>query len=156
VRGTGFSEDGPTKDYTADAAAAVSALKGAGATRVMLIGASQGGNTALVTAGRIPDQITGVVALSYSDNAFDASGGAGGAPHTPAEAAPMITSAMMLCYTTGDPNIKGAKPQVLYDTAGTADKQLVGRSGVTHGWDMLKLGGDNVSEEVLNFVEGHV
>jgi pimeloyl-ACP methyl ester carboxylesterase len=156
MRRTGYSEDGTTLDYTADAVAAVASLHDSGATKVVLVGASQGANTALVTAGRIPDKITAVVALSFTDNGFDATGGAGGpGPRTPAEAAPLTTSAMMLCFTAGDPEVAKAKPQALYDAAGTKDRQLVGRAGVSHGWDMLKVGGDNVSDDVIAFIDAH-
>jgi len=156
LRGTGYSEAGDRKDYAADAAAAVSALHDAGAQRVVIMGASQGANVALVAAGRIPDKVAGVVALSYTDNAFDATDGASGTgPRTPAEAAPLTTSAILLCWAQGDRQISAAKPQVLYDRAGTADKKLIGRAGVTHGWDMLKVGDDDVTAEVMEFVEAH-
>lgn len=156
LRGTGYSEAGDRKDYSADAAAAVSALHAAGAQRVVIIGASQGANVALVTAGRIPDQVAGVVSLSYTDNGFDATGGAAGSgPRTPAEAAPLITSALLICWAQGDRQVFAAKPMALYDTAGTQDRKLIGRPGVTHGWDMLKVGDDDVTADVLEFVEAH-
>src|SRR5258705_1394518 len=53
-RGTGFSEDSSIVDYTADALAAVAALKEAGAQRGVLMGASIGAAASLVTAGRCP------------------------------------------------------------------------------------------------------
>jgi hypothetical protein len=62
---------------------------------------------------------------------------------------------MLLCWAQGDRQIGGAKPQVLYDTAGTTDKKLIGRPGVAHGWDMLKVGGDDVTADVMEFVEAH-
>jgi len=155
MRGSGLSEDSTTKDYTADAEAAVSTLKRAGATKVVLMGASLGGATALVTAGRIPDEVAGVVALSYPDDNIDVTGGGGKGPRTPAEAAPLLTVPMMLCFTAGDPSIRAAKPQNLEAKAPTTTKQLVGRPGVSHGWDMLKIGEDDVRPDVLGFLQSY-
>jgi len=156
LRGTGYSEAGDRKDYTADAAAAVRALHVAGAQRVVIMGASQGANVALVAAGRIPEQVAGVITLSYTDNAFDATGGAAGSgPRTPAEAAPLINSAILLCWAQGDRQVSGATPLAIYDKAGTSDKKLIGRAGVTHGWDMLKVGDDDVTADVMEFMEAH-
>lgn len=154
LRGTGYSEDGAIADYTADAVAGVAALKQAGALRVVVIGASLGAAIALVTAGRIPDEVSGVVALSYPDNAMDVTAGSGNGPHTPAEAAPLITAPLMICFTAGDRQA-APKPQNLIDTVHSAAKQLVGRPGVSHGWDMLKVGDDDVRPDILGFLESY-
>jgi pimeloyl-ACP methyl ester carboxylesterase len=155
LRNTGQSEAGDKADYTADAAAGVSELKRAGAAKVVLIGASQGGAVALVTAARLPDQVAGVVALSYPDDGLDVTDGTGADPHTPAQAAPKITSPMMLCFTSGDRQAAAAKPQRLAATSPAAVKELVGRSGVSHGWDMLKLGPDDVRPDLLRFLQSY-
>jgi len=152
-RGTGYSEEGTVVDYTADAKAAVAELKRAGAERVVLMGASIGGATALVTAGRIPDEVAGVVALSYPDDSLDVTGGGGSGPKTPTEAAPLITAPVLIAYTTGDP--QAAKPDDLIAKLNGPEKQLVGRSGVSHGWDMLKLGDDDVRPDVLAFLQSY-
>ena len=154
-RGTGFSEPSDTADFTADAIAGVAELRRAGAARVVVVGAAQGAATALVTAGRIPDQVSGVVALSYPDNNLDVTGGAGKAPRTPAEAAPLTTAPMLLAFTTGDKASATAKPDELVALALGPAKQLVGRPGVSHGWDMLKVGPDDVSAEILAFLESY-
>jgi pimeloyl-ACP methyl ester carboxylesterase len=155
MRGTGYSEDASTKDYTADAVAGIAELKRAGATRVVLVGASQGAATALVTAGRVPDQVAGVVSLSYPDNDLDVTGGTGPGPHTPAQAAPLTKAPLMFCYTAGDRNIARAKPQKLVAASPAAAKQLVGRPGVSHGWDMLKVGPDDVRPDVIGFLQSY-
>jgi pimeloyl-ACP methyl ester carboxylesterase len=155
MRGTGLSEEASTADYTADAAAGVAELKRAGAAKVVIVGASLGGATALVTAGRIPDQVSGVVALSYPEDTVDVTGDTGSAPHTPAEAAPLITAPLMLCYASGDRDVQGAKPQQLATKARGPAKQVVGRSGVSHGWDMLKVGDDDVRPDVLGFLQSY-
>ena len=87
MRGTGLSGDGPTQDFTADAIAGIALLKRSGAQKVVVIGASQGAATAIVTAARVPDQVAGVVSLSYPADSLDVTGGAGANPHTPAQAA---------------------------------------------------------------------
>lgn len=154
-RGNGFSDNSDSADYTADAIAGIAELKRAGATRVVLVGASIGAATALVTAGRVPDQVAGVVSLSYPDNDIDVTDGAGAGPHTPAEAAPKITAPMLLCFASGDTSATTAKPQELVDASPAPAKQLVGRPGVSHGWDMLKVGTDDVTTDVLGFLQSY-
>jgi pimeloyl-ACP methyl ester carboxylesterase len=153
LRGNGYSDSGPSADYTADAVAAVAALKKDGAKRVVVVGASLGAATALVTAARIPDEVAGVVSLSYPDNAMDVTAGTGDGPRTPIEAAPRITAPMLICFTTEDKQSAAAKPAELVAKAGSTVKQLVGRPGVSHGWDMLKLGDDDVRPDVLSFLD---
>lgn len=155
LRGTGFSEEAPKADYTADAIAGVAELKRAGASKVVVMGASLGAATALVTAGRIPAEVAGVVSLSYPDNNLDVTDGTGDGPRTPAEAAPKTTAPMLLCFTAGDKQAQNAKPQVLADIAPAPAKQLVGRPGVSHGWDLLKIGPDDVSADVLAFLQSY-
>jgi pimeloyl-ACP methyl ester carboxylesterase len=154
LRGTGYSESGTSTDYTADAQAGIAALKHDGATKVVLIGAALGAATALVTAGRTPDQVSGVVSLSYVDS--DVTGGAGADPHTPKQAAARITAPMLLCFTAGDTQTAAApEPQQLADAAHGPVKQLVGRPGVSHGWDMLKVGDDDVRPDLLAFLQSY-
>jgi pimeloyl-ACP methyl ester carboxylesterase len=155
MRNSGQSETSDKADYTADAAAGVAELKKAGASRVVLVGASQGAAVALVTAARLADQVAGVVALSYPDDALDVTGGTGPDPNTPAEAAPLISTPLMLCFTVGDQQATKAKPQQLAERAPATAKELVGRSGVSHGWDMLKVGGDDVRPDVLRFLQSY-
>jgi len=154
-RNSGQSEDAEKADYTADAAAGIAELKRAGAARVVLVGASQGGAVALVTAGRTPNDVAGVVALSYPDDGLDVTGGTGDAPRTPAEAAPKINMPLMLCFTKGDQFAVKAKPQQLAAKSPSTAKELVGRSGVSHGWDMLRVGPDDVRTDVLRFLQSY-
>lgn len=154
LRGTGYSESGDKLDYSADAIAAVSALKKAGAQKVVLVGASLGAATALVAAARAPDEISGVVAISYPDDNLDVTGG-GSSPRTPAEAAPLIRAPVMLCFTADDPQVSKAKPIELAEKMPALDKQLVGRPGVSHGWDMLKAGVDDVRPDILGFLSAY-
>jgi pimeloyl-ACP methyl ester carboxylesterase len=156
LRGTGYSDAGTSADYTADAAAAVAAVKKDGAQRVVVIGAALGAATALVTAARVPDQVAGVVSLSYPDNGLDVTGGSGDGPHTPIEAAPRITAPLLICFTADDRQAAAAKPEDLLAKVGSTAKQLVGRPGVSHGWDMLKVGDDDVRPDILTFLESYV
>jgi pimeloyl-ACP methyl ester carboxylesterase len=152
-RGVGFSDDSSTLDYTADALAGVTALKAAGAERVVLMGASIGAATALVTAGRSPQDVVGVVSLSYPDDRLDVTGGTGSAPRTPLEAAGLLRVPLLLCFATGDPSAARPDTLVAAATTGGARAELVGRPGVSHGWDMLKVGDDDVRPEVTAFLE---
>jgi pimeloyl-ACP methyl ester carboxylesterase len=155
MRNSGQSETSDKADYTADAAAGVAELKKAGASRVVLVGASQGAAIALVTAARLPDQVAGVVALSYPDDAQDVTGGTGDDPNTPAEAASRISTPLMVCFTSGDKLATNAKPQQLVEQSPATAKEVVGRSGVSHGWDMLKVGTDDVRPDVLRFLQSY-
>jgi pimeloyl-ACP methyl ester carboxylesterase len=155
LRGTGQSEPSDKADYTADAAAGVADLKQAGAAKVVLVGASQGGAVALVAAARLADQVAGVVALSYPDDAEDVTGGAGADPRTPAQAAPKLAAPLMVCFTTGDKLDDKARPQELVAQAPATAKELVGRAGVSHGWDMLKVGPDDVRPDILRFLQSY-
>jgi pimeloyl-ACP methyl ester carboxylesterase len=152
VRGTGFSEDGQVNDYTADAAAGIAALKAAGAQRVIAIGASQGATTALITAGRLPNEVAGVVSLSFPGE-LDVTGGAGEGPKTAAEAAPLITAPVLFAWASGDGSAED--PQGLAAKLTSPGTQLVGRSGVSHGWDMLKIGDDDVRPDVFAFLQSY-
>jgi pimeloyl-ACP methyl ester carboxylesterase len=156
LRGTGFSESGTTADYTADAMAGIAALKQEGASTVVLVGAAIGAATALVTAGRAPGQVSGVVSLSYPDTDVDVTGGTGAAPHTANQAAPHITAPLLLCFTAGDRlAAASAAQQALANATGSPVKQLVGRPGVSDGWDMLKVGGDDVRPDILTFLQSY-
>jgi pimeloyl-ACP methyl ester carboxylesterase len=153
LRGTGFSENSSTLDYTADAAAGVAELRRSGATKVVIVGASLGAAVGLVTAARVPEQVAGVISLSYPDNDLDVTGGAGAAPRTPAQAAPKITAPVLLAYTVGDR--QAADPQPLAAQLHGPVAQLVGRPGVSHGWDLLKVGTDDVRPDLLAFLQSY-
>jgi pimeloyl-ACP methyl ester carboxylesterase len=155
MRGTGFSEDGPTRDYTIDAMAGIAELKKAGAARVVVMGASQGAATAIVTAGRAPDQVAGVVALSYPDDNLDVTAASGPDPHTPKQAAPLVTAPMLIAFAAGDREADGTDAERLLASSRAADKQLVGRPGVSHGWDMLTVGADDVRPAVRGFLDSY-
>jgi pimeloyl-ACP methyl ester carboxylesterase len=67
LRGFGRAQPGPPPvglQYDADVAAAVAEARREGATRVFVVGASIGGNAAIVAAARIRPRVAGVVSLS--------------------------------------------------------------------------------------------
>lgn len=148
-RNSAFSERGEA-DLTRDALAAVEWLKAAGAERVVLVGASLGAATAMVTVGRHPDAVSGLVALSLPPG-IDVTGGDDAEPATPEAAAPLISAAMLMCWATSDPN--AVDPQPFVDAAPSPDKRVITREGGAHGWTMLTDGPADVRPEVLAFLQ---
>jgi pimeloyl-ACP methyl ester carboxylesterase len=149
-RGNGYSESAPVRDLTRDAVGAVEWLKQAGAENVVLIGASMGATTALVTAGRHPDLVAGVVSLSMPPS-IDVTGGDTEGPTTPQEAAPQIKASLLMCWATSDRS--ATDPQPIVDASPATDKQVVTREGGLHGWGLLSDGPHDVRPEVLAFLE---
>jgi dienelactone hydrolase len=163
LRCTGYSDcdnssddqtDG-THDFAADAAAAIAALKRAGATKVVVMGASLGAATAVVAGGRFADQVSGVVGLSVFSTGFNASGNASTDISTPLKAGPRITAPTLLVVANGDGScISAGTAQELID-AGTAKEKskVVVRDGSTHGWDLMRI--EEVETEVLAFLKAN-
>jgi pimeloyl-ACP methyl ester carboxylesterase len=151
-RRSGLSESAAVGDLTLDAVAAVEWLKSAGATNVVLVGASMGATTAMVTAGRHPDLVSGVVALSLPP-AIDVTDGNGPEPSTAEAAAPLIDVPLLMCWA--DRDTSAVDPQPLVDASPGADKQVITRPGLSHGWSMLRDGEADVRPELLAFLEQH-
>ena len=149
-RATGYSDVGSVRDLTRDAVGAVEWLKQTGATNVVLIGASMGATTALVTAGRHPDLAAGVVSLSMP-RSIDVTGGDADGPTTPQEAAPQIEVPLLMCWARSDGS--ATDPQPIVDAAPATTKQMVTRDGGQHGWGLLTDGPHDVRPEVLAFLE---
>jgi pimeloyl-ACP methyl ester carboxylesterase len=144
-----------THDFAADAAAAIAELKRAGASKVVVMGASLGAASAVVAGGRFPDQVSGVVGLSVFQAGFNASGGARTDVTTPENAAPHITAPMLLVVATDDgSSISLGTAQALIDrgTAAAKGKVIAGR-GSAHGWDLLR--GPDIDAEVLAFLKAN-
>ncbi|MBX6749548.1 MAG: alpha/beta fold hydrolase [Micromonosporaceae bacterium] len=148
-RGNGYSDSGPVHDLTRDAVGAVAWLKQAGATQVVLVGASMGATTALVTAGRHPDLAAGVVSLSMPGS-IDVTGGDTEGPTRPQQAARLIDVPLLMCWATSDRS--ATNPQPIVDASPATDKQVVTRDGGRHGWDLLTDGPHDVRPEVLAFL----
>jgi len=164
LRCNGYSEcDHPDEDdwqsgrhdFAADAAAAVKELKRSGATKVVVMGASLGAATAVVTAGRFADQVSGVIGLSVFSSGFNASGDATTDIHNAEEAAPRITTPVLIAGSTGDPgSIRSTSAEALINEGPMkAAGKVVFRDGSAHGWDMLNT--PDVLAEVLAFLKAH-
>jgi pimeloyl-ACP methyl ester carboxylesterase len=150
-RGNGMSVGGAAADdLTLDAVAAVQWLKAAGAETVVLMGASMGATAAMVTVGRNPELVDGLVTLSLPPP-IDVTDGNGPEPTTPQAAAPLVDIPLLMCWATRDGS--AVDPQPLIDAAPTATKQVVTREGTAHGWGLLLDGAADVRPEVLTFLD---
>jgi len=144
-----------THDFAADAAAAIAELKRAGATKVVVMGASLGAASAVVAGGRFADQVSGVVGLSVFKVGFNASGGASTDVTTPENAAPRITAPMLLVVATDDGGSisPGAAQELIDKGALPAKGKVIARDGSAHGWDLLLT--PDVEAEVLAFLKAN-
>jgi pimeloyl-ACP methyl ester carboxylesterase len=142
-------------DFAADAAAAIAELKRAGASKVVVMGASLGAASAVVAGGRFADQVSGVVGLSVFKAGFNASGSASTSVTTPENAAPHITAPMLLVVATGDGSCisPGAAQDLIDKSAATAKGKVIVRDGSAHGWDLLRS--PDIDAEVLDFLKAN-
>ncbi|WP_344079074.1 alpha/beta hydrolase [Luedemannella helvata] len=146
-------------DRAADAAAAVAYLRGAGATSVGVMGASLGAAVAVVTAGRFPDQVDAVVALSMFNASFNASGPTATDVRTPSDAAPRVRVPMLLAGAELDPDVlppAEAKLFIAQSPARAKSKVVFRPDSGAHGWSMLGTLADTVQPEVLDFLAANL
>jgi len=150
-RNTGYSDEAKWDDKTADAIAAVRALRKAGAKKVVLIGASIGAATTMITGGRFPSELDGLITLSLPPGDLDMTNGAGDDPHVPSEAAPLITAPLLMCWSQGDDS--AIDPQHTIDLATkTTNKAIITKTGGFHGQAMLS-GPDDVRPDIITFLK---
>ena len=129
-----------------DVAAGAAYLRGAGATRIVLIGASRGGTAALVAAARDPALATAVISLSapgYYDgeNALDA--------------APNLRLPVLYAAATGDGTFADTA-KGLHDATPDSRRRLVTVSGVAHGQALLDAAdGTPLKVAVSEFLAAH-
>lgn len=130
-RGHGSSGSSPTSATALrndlDFAAAVSWLRGRGAERLGLAGASMGGTAAVVTAAARPDSVAAVVSMSApsefrGQNALES-------------VRRLRMPTLFVAARDDAPFAEDA--QAMYAAAGSVDKQLLLRDGVEHGTQML-------------------
>jgi hypothetical protein len=62
---------------------------------------------------------------------------------------------MLIAFAAGDREADGTDAERLLASSRAADKQLVGRPGVSHGWDMLTVGADDVRPAVRGFLDSY-
>ena len=149
-----------TKDYATDAAGAAAYLRANGATKVAVMGASMGAVTAVVAAGRYPDQFDAVVALSVFSTSWNASGGASTDVRTVADAVPKITAPILIGVGGLDSGgtIPAADARTLLAKAPAAARSTVvdrPESG-QHGWNLLQEGDEGIQAEALTFLNANL
>lgn len=154
LRCFGFSECGAVDDYVADTAAAVTALRAAGATEVVVVGAGIGAGVALVAGAHVGDQISGVVALSVP-SLTEPAAPAGRDPRTPLAARTLFRVPLLLVYTERDRNAMSARSATRFvNESPSPDKRLAAFSGTAHGVNMLQTGGE-IPVLVEGFLAAH-
>jgi len=132
-RGLGLSNRARRCGYPGDVVGAVDELSRLGPTRVQVVGASLGGNAALVAAPKLGARIAGVASLSGEANLSSTFG-----PGLDAVAAKRKTSVPLLVMAAQDDPLGGpADARRIVAAARSAHKELHVFPGSEHGWDML-------------------
>ena len=144
------SAGGPGQGLLTDIAAAVRALRAAGAGRVALLGASQGGSEALIAAARPARDpgpgaglaglggVAGVAALSADE--LDQPLAVPPAPRTAVAAAAAVRVPVLLAVAPDDPYVSLTATRALFAALATpaaAKRLLVQPAGTGHGWVMV-------------------
>ncbi len=129
-RGNGHSAS-PSKNalaYRRDFAAAIKHLKGEGATRVFLIGASMGGAAAVQNSGGLP--FAGVVSLSGTRL------WPGFGINKPGPRA--LRAPFLYIGSRSDYRAPLAEARTIVRTAGSRDKRSIFYRGSLHGWELVQ------------------
>ena len=139
-RCTGESSCPPTgtapTGLTSDIQGAVIRLRQRGATAIALLGASQGGAEALITATLPQRGVTGVAALSADE--LSTSLAADPYPATALAATARLRLPVLFAVAEGDPYVSVQQTRQLYKEAGSPRKQLVILGpDQGHGWDLV-------------------
>jgi pimeloyl-ACP methyl ester carboxylesterase len=127
-----------------DVAAASTALRSAGATRIVLLGASQGASEAVISGARPPTGVTAVAALSADE--LTTMLAAPPYPTTPTAAAPALKVPAFFAVAADDAYVSLADTRALVRSAGRRAQPLVEVPGSRHGWDLLAGAGDGGGE----------
>jgi alpha-beta hydrolase superfamily lysophospholipase len=123
-------------DLMSDIRGAAAWLRQHGATRVALVGASQGGSEALIAATVPAPGITGVAALSADE--LTTALAAPPYPATAVAAVPRLRLPVLLAVAAGDPYVSVPDTRSLLARAGSPGKRLVVLpAGAGHGWDLV-------------------
>ena len=126
---------------TSDIQGAVIRLRQQGATAIALLGASQGGAEALITATLPQRGVTGVAALSADE--LSTSLAADPYPATALAATARLRLPVLFAVAEGDPYVSVQQTRQLYQEAGSRRKQLVILGpDQGHGWDLLTAQAD--------------
>jgi esterase/lipase len=133
-----YSGRGPAEEVTA----AVDVLRGKGAERLFLVGASKGGTAVLGAAARIQVKVSGVVSLSAPQAYADVDA---------LPAMPTFTVPVLFVVATNDHPFTVAA-QLLYDACATKDKALSVQPGSSHGTALLA---EDVRDLIDRFISSH-
>jgi pimeloyl-ACP methyl ester carboxylesterase len=134
-RGFGLSRspDDPSKQsrFSRDLEGAVAELKGEGADRVFLMGASFGGVTSMVAGSRLGSRIAGVVSVSGEArlgdrHELDALG-----------AIRMLRAPLLVLGSREDGFLPPSDARALLERAASPHKSLMLFPGSYHGWDLF-------------------
>lgn len=126
---------------TSDIEGAVTRLRQQGAATVALVGASQGGAEALITAALPPRGVTGVAVLSADELSMPLAGRP--YPATALAAAVRLRLPVLFAVAAHDRYVSVQETRQLYGDAGSRRKQLVVLGpDQGHGWDLVAAGAD--------------
>ncbi|GAA1791128.1 alpha/beta hydrolase family protein [Agromyces lapidis] len=119
-----------------------------GAERVVAVGASMGGTTAIVAGGR--DGSAGLL-----DGVVDLSGPLSFRGYDSLDDAPALTAPLLLAVAPGDTSVGAAELQQLADATASDDVTVID-DGVGHGWAMLTTGTgfNDFADRVTTFITG--
>jgi pimeloyl-ACP methyl ester carboxylesterase len=119
-----------------DIEAAIGQLRHDGATKIVLLGGSQGASEALIAASATPPGVTGVVALSADELTTPLAD----APYPPTArtAAPRLRLPALFAVAASDQYVSLEDTRGLVASAGSPSKRLVELGeGAGHGWDLV-------------------
>jgi len=123
-------------DLMSDIRGAVARLRHAGVTRIVLMGASQGGSEVLIAGARPAAGVTGIVALSADVNQLPLA--AAPYPATATAAVARLRLPVFFAVASTDPYVTVAATRGLLARSGSARKHLdVLPATAGHGWDMV-------------------
>ena len=131
----------PGEGLLSDIVAAARALRMAGAGRLALLGASQGGSEVLIAAAHPASgagPVAGVAALSADE--LDQQLAAPPGPRTAFEAAATVRVPVLLAVAPDDPYVSLAETRALFaalSTPAAGKRLLVQSAGAGHGWVMV-------------------
>ena len=147
LRGFGLSRGAPNgaPGARADVRGAVDELKSLGARKVVLVGASYGGATAMVAAPSLGSAIAGLANLSGETVLHE-----GGADELNALAAVRRLQVPFLVLASRDDHwLLGSEARKLVAAAASRDKRAVVYPGYRHGWDLLDVPPTKPADAVL-------
>jgi len=138
---------GAAVDPAADVALAAAELRSLGATRVLLVGASEGAKASLVAASRLEPPAAGVVSLSAERTLR-------GTDVLPA--ASRLRVPVLFIAARGDGFVGDATDQLYKAATKSLSRRLEVVPGAAHGTDLLNgAGGGRVQRTIVDFLSRH-